>query len=456
VVSVLNNALNEHNRNRVEIEYLWKYYKGEQPIERRTKDVRPEICNKVVENRANEIVTFKSSYLLGEPVQYVSRSGRTEIADEINTLNEYMYVEDKESEDKELSDWFHICGTAYRFTLPNPNYKGRRNVDEAPHNSYCLDPRFAFVVYSHDLGHEPLMGVKYVTDANGTPHYSCYTKDTYYEVSDQKVLKEESHIMGMVPIIEYPLNIARLGAFEIVLPLLDAINTVGSNRIDGVEQFVQALMLFKNVEISSEEYDTFREKGAIKFKDIDPQTKAEITYLISSLNQTETQTLVDHMYDTILTIVGMPNRNGGSSTSDTGTAVIYRDGWSSASARAKDTEMIFKKSEKRFLKLVLNISKALRGGGLKVSDIDIRFTRRNYENILQKAQVLDMLLNNDKVADLLAFEHSGMFADPGVAYEMSKEEYEAKRVQEVVDDDSDNDTGSGGNDPADPKEGIQS
>ena len=62
---------------------------------------------------------------------------------------------------------------------------------------------------------------------------------------------------------------------------------------------------------------------------------------------------------------------------------------------------------------------------LSVGDIDIRFTRRNYENILEKAQVLTMMLENDKVHPQLAFEHSGMFIDPDLAYTMSEEYYES-------------------------------
>ena len=73
VVSILRKALPVHWKNRSEIEYLWHYYKGRQPVLNREKQVRPEICNKIVENRANEIVSFKSGYLMGEPLQYVSR-----------------------------------------------------------------------------------------------------------------------------------------------------------------------------------------------------------------------------------------------------------------------------------------------------------------------------------------------------------------------------------------------
>lgn len=191
------------------------------------------------------------------------------------------------------------------------------------------------------------MGVKYVLLEDGTLVFSCYTHDHFYEITNTWVIRRSVEQFLGLPIIEYPANNARLGAFEIVLPLLDAINNVDSNRLDGVEQFIQALMLFHNVDISSEDFKLLREEGAIKYKDIDPQFKAEIEYLTAELNQSQTQTLVDHMYNTVLTICGMPNRNGGSSTSDTGSAVIMRDGWSAAEARAKDSELMFKKVRKR-------------------------------------------------------------------------------------------------------------
>jgi len=210
---------------------------------------------------------------------------------------------------------------------------------------------------------------------------------------------------------------------------------VDSNRLDGVEQFIQALLLFHNVDISAKDFSDLKKEGALKFKDIDAQLKAEIKYLVEEMNQQQTQTLVDHLYDTVLTICGMPNRNGGSSTSDTGTAVIFRDGWSAAEARAKDSELIFKQSEKEFLKLVLRICRDLSDLDLKLSSIEIRFTRRNYENIVEKANVLTTMLNNNKIAPQLAFQHCGMFVDPEIAFQVSKkyaEEQEAKQISQLT------------------------
>lgn len=456
VVQILRKALPYHWKNRSEISYLWSYYKGRQPILNRVKEVRPEITNKIVENRANEIVSFKSGYLMGEPLQYVSRGNAENIADAINQLNEFVFAEEKPAKDKELADWFHICGTSFRMVLPD---EMAGEDDESPFEIYTLDPRNTFVVYNNGLGSKPILGVKYVVDENGVVHYSCYSDHEYFEIVESKVISYDTHILGEIPIIEYPLNMARIGAFELVIPLLDAINLTDSNRLDGVEQFIQALMLFHNVDISSEDFDELRERGAIKFKDIDPQLKAEINYLVSNLNQGETQTLVDHMYQTVLTICGMPNRNGGSSTSDTGSAVIMRDGWSAAEARAKDSELMFKKSERIFLKVVLNICRTLANMDLKVCNVEIRFTRRNYENILQKAQVLDLMLKNNKIHPRLAFEHCGLFVDSDLAYTLSAEyaeeqeqkaqelfEQQQRMKQEGNDDDSGNNEGNGGAD----------
>ena len=125
-----------------------------------------------------------------------------------------------------------------------------------------------------------------------------------------------------------------------------------------------------------------------------------------------------------------------------------RDGWSDAEARAKNSELMFKKSERRFLKLVLNICRTLVSMDLKVHNIEIRFTRRNYENILQKAQVLDLLLKNNKVHPRLAFEHCGLFVDSDLAYALSAEymEEQEKKAQELMEQQNQM-KGEDGNDP---------
>lgn len=423
VVDMLNKTKPVHALNAEEIDYLYKYYKGEQPILNRVKEIRPEICNKIVENHANEIVSFKVGYLMGEPIQYISH-GKDDVSEEINELNEFCFAEDKLCKDRELADWFSICGTSFRMVVPDK----KNELDESPFEIYTLNPKNTYVVYWSGLGNKPIAGVTFIEREDKNIVYCVYTQHEYFEVINGKIINHLMHEIGDIPIVEYPANEARLGAFEPVLSILDAINTTASNRIDGIEQFIQAILVLKGVDLEDEQFKQLREQYGLKLP-----LEGDAKYLVQELNQTQTQTLVDYMYQQILIICGMPNRNGGSSTSDTGAAVIMRDGWEAAEARAKSTETIFKKSEKQFLKIALNIANTFRDMNLKLSQIEIRFTRRNYENISEKATVLTTMLSNDKIHPKLAFSHCGMFADPEAAYTMSEAYSKEREKQDAKD-----------------------
>ena len=430
IVEILDKVMSTHTKNRGDIQYLWDYYRGKQPILYREKKVRPEICNRIVENRANEIVSFKVGYLCGEPIQYIGRSGSESISKAISELNEMMFSENKATQDKKVVEWQAICGTAYRLVLPDT----RNGEDDAPFEMYTLDPRDTFVVYSNEVGDKPLLAVKYCTTDTNDYIYSVYSANHFWKIKNGAIDESKEHALGIVPIIEYPANTSRLGAFEIVLPLLDEINNIASNRMDGIEQFVQAFMKFINCEITKEEYLEFLELGAIKVKSHEGMN-ADVDMVSSELNQSQTQIAKDDAHSAVIEITGMPNRNGGSSTSDTGQAVVLRDGWTLAESRAKDSELMFKESEQQTLKLILRIIRDTQGlsdelYALRLKDIALQFTRRNYENIQSKAQVLTQMLAQNKIHPRLAFAHCGMFTDPEDAYRVS-EQYSKEQMEKA-------------------------
>ena len=427
LIDVLNEVLPIHNQNSLEIDYLYKYYRGRQPILDRQKQIRPEICNKIVENHAYEIVDFKKGYVFGEPVQYVRRGEGIE-ENKIPLLNNYMFMADKAQKDKELAEWFYICGTAYRMVLPGDN-------EDVPFEIDTLDPRYAFVVYNNGFGKRPLMAGKYVitkTPAGEEKElYSIYTPTTYFEVMDNEIIKNEPHALGYIPIIEYPANMSRLGAFEIVLPLLDALNNTISNRMDGIEQFIQSFMKFVNCDIDEETFLALKELGALKVKS-DSTNPADVDIISQELDQSQTQITKDDIYRTILIICGMPDRHQNArSTSDTGNAVLLRDGWSAAEARARDTELIFKSSEKQFLKVVLRILKDVSGIDIKLSEIDIKFTRNKTDNLLVKTQGLQNMLEAG-IHPQIAITTCGLFSDPEQVYIDSQEYLEKWRTAEAT------------------------
>lgn len=418
VVEVLNKTLDTHRLNRQDINYLYEYYRGNQPILQRVKKHRPEINNKIVENHALEIVDFKKGHVFGEPIQYVRRGESEEISEKITQLNEYMFAEDKAAKDKELAEWFYICGTSYRMVLPDE--LAGVDPDDSPFEIDTLDPRYAFVVYNNGFGKKPLMGVKYIETEENQRIFSVYTRDMYYEIIDDEIIDSEPHVLGDIPIIEYPANNARLGAFEVVLPLLDSLNNIVSNRMDAIEQFVQSFMKFVNCDIDEEQFLALRELGALKIKS-DRDLPADVDIVSKELNQSQVQVTKDDIYQMVLIICGMPDRKGGSrSTGDTGQAVLLRDGWSAAEARAKDTELMFKGSEKRFLKLALRILRDTVNFNLRLSEIDIKFTRNKTDNLLVKTQGLQNQLEAG-IHPQVAIAHSGLYSDPEQVYLDSRE-----------------------------------
>lgn len=422
IVDVLNKALNVHALNSSEIDYLWNYYRGKTPILSKQKEVRPSINHKICVNRANEIVTFKRGYGFGEPIQYIRRGQDEALSDDINRLNDYMGLAGKQAADSRLAEWLYVCGVGVRMALPGPDA-------EEPFRIFTPDPRNNFTVHYTGLGEPVVMGVKCVEKIeSGMKVYSVYTKDTYYEIENGLVTKEEPHVLGCVPIFEYQASQARLGAFEIVLPLLDAINEAESNRLDDMVQFVNSFLA-----LIGGTMDEDTAKKLDEFKMLCLPQGVDAKYISSAMQQTDTQVLVDDLYDAVLTICGMPNRNGGSSTSDNGIAVELRDGWQNAESHMKSVELEFKEAEKNFLRLVLRILKDTPGVemGLTLANIEAKFTRRNYDNIQTKSQVLTTMLNNPRIHPELAFTHSGLFLDPESAYLQSKEWWEAQEQKEA-------------------------
>lgn len=435
VIKVLNKALGVHAANRREIEYLLAYNRGVQPILNRHKEYHAEINNTIVVNIANEIVTFKEAEFAGEPIQYVSRRGNKgvddqnrEIPEKVARVNDMMLSESKQTLDLDLAHKMFICGTAYRLTYHDPEKSGAEDyLDEAPFEIAIPDVENTFVVYRNDAKKKPLMGVTYVykDPPDKTVEYTVYTPNVTYTIESipgstgetgLKITEEVKHNFGQISLIEYPCNPDRIGAFEVVLPLLDAINLTQSNRLDGVEQFIQALMVFDGVDISREDFLELKDLGAIKL----PATPNGVSnsgkklyYLNEQLDQAQTQTLVNSMEQIVLKIVGMPSQ-GDASTGDSSNngAVIMKNGWWHAESRALQTQAMWKKAETDFLKVVLKICADTNVlTGLKISDLEPRFWRQSYEDLLVKTQSFSTLRTAGMPA-IQAFKFSHLSRDP--------------------------------------------
>ena len=434
IVEKLNRAYGIHCLNKEEIEYLSDYARGKQPVLYRTKNRNEDINNKVCENHAKEIIDFKDGYFLPKPATYVAR--HDEAIKKVKELNDFIKASGKNKIDNKVVHDFHKCGVGYIYVEVTDV-----GNDEVPFECYRLDPRNAFVCYSLGYGNKPVMGVSIVEDDNKI-YADVFTKDKKYtlvgtlvnsptddarlDATFHTIESVETNQIGTIPIVEYNYDTEKLGAFEPAIPLLDAINEVQSDRVDGIDQFIQNLIVATNVDFDDGvTAQDIKKSGMVCLKS-SSDCQATIQVISEELDQQQTQELIDSLYKQALNICAMPVvGDAGGSTSDTASAVLYRNGWQNADASARNTEDLFRESNAYFDDVALAILKAKKKFKIKRSDYDLAFCRTESSGIQTKAQALYTLLSAG-LAPELAFEKSGISSDPTNDVEISKEYLEAR------------------------------
>ena len=443
ISKVLADAYEVHLLNANEIKYLQEYERGKQPILDRIKEVRPEINFKAVENHAAEITAFKVGYVFGSPITFVQRAsvdmGSNDGATDdkkLAILNEMMFEEGKAAQDQALGKDISVCGVGYRIVLPKKVKDG-----VSAFSILRLNPNNAFVIKSNDIYKKNIVGVSYITLADDSVRVGAYTDKQYFELegkdfSSLKVINAVPNRVGIQPIVEYKNDDERMGCFERVISLLDALNVATSDRLNGLAQFVQSILWMNNCEIDSEQMEQLKDKLGLLTKS-EPGNPASVQYLTATLDQAQTQTLIDYLYEQILQIAGVPGREQ-STGGNTGQAIMLSNGWQIAETHARSVEQTFTQSEREMLKVVLRIlslTETSEVAELKLSDIDIKFSRNRTDSLLVKTQGLANMLQAG-VHPLIALSHCGLFSDPQGVWNDSKA-YMGKWLYDTEEDDID-------------------
>lgn len=436
MIAELNSALAIHVENMVAMEYLYWYRRGVTPVWAKTKVTRDEINNKINVSIAEEVVNFKDGYFCTQPLFYVSRREGDEIAEKVDELNEYLYRSGKQDADNEMIDWFHTVGKADLFVQANDD-------PEVPFVAYALDPRSTFVARSLKPGAKPVYAVHTVTMGKDKIVLDVWDDRFVYTVAGTykgelatpfpdrvctavQVIDIKPNPLKRIPIIEYYYNSVQMGAFEAVVPLLDAISYLQSDRLDGVDQFINSLLVFYNCELGEDEDGQaispqfIRATGAVFLKTVG-DNRADLKEIVSQLDQSQTQIFIDNLYQQVLAICGMPvtGLDRGYSNAATQGAQLTRDGWYQADSSARNTEDLFVKSNRQFDEIITSILREKNMLDIKPSDFTLQFVRNETVNIQAKAQAFQTLLSAGMHPELAA-KKSGVSNDPVADIKMSE------------------------------------
>lgn len=228
------------------LKHLKNYYEGKHEI---LNDVERE--NKLVCNHAKDISDTASAYFIGNPVSYKSKADITALTNALETAGA-----DEADGDNGLD--LSIYGRAYEYI-----YTSQGETDLAVKN---IRPENTFVVYDDSIEQKELFAVYYYVRKDDTDKTSnvyvatVLTQNYKYVLNIQDIegpqgLIEapEPHFKGEIPVIEYLNNKLAIGDYELQIPLIDAYNTLMSDRVTDKEQFIDAILAIYGTLLSDED-----------------------------------------------------------------------------------------------------------------------------------------------------------------------------------------------------------
>ena len=407
-----------HKRELARLKKMRDYYLGKQDILLRQKpDGSPN--NRVMCNHAKYITDMSTGYFIGNPVTY---SGEN-----MEQIKKWFQESDIDTVDMNIAKDAGIYGRGYELIC--------MSEDAAPvPKSYKISPLNAFKVYDNTVRHKQLFAVYYYPDmdiVNGQVkgfYISVYTHrniQEYYSdtgLYTAQEIKIQENIFGSIPIIEYWNNEEQQGDFEQVISLIDAYNTLMSDRINDKEAFVDAILLLINAVLG----DTPEEESAAKQalqqeKILQLPSDSDARYLLHSFDESGVEVLRKALIEDIHKFSFTPcmtDENFAGNVS--GVAMEYK--LLGLESITKIKERYFKAGILRRIELYSRIQEIK--GGAPVKNPEPVFSRGLPKNLVEAASMVSQLegiVPSEILLSLLPF-----VKDPKEAVRLIKKENDEK------------------------------
>lgn len=357
------------------------YYLGEQGGE-------DTDSNAVTCNHAKDIADTASGYFLGNPISYRAKDGK-----DIEELTQALEYADVDAVDQDNALMLSIAGRSYEYWYADEG--------EAELAVQALDPEYCFIVYDTTIVHKKLFGVYYyykIDDASDSEDPNTYvltvtdkTITNWVLNGDVEVSKEEqSHNIGLIPMLEVRNNKFCVGDFQQQIELIDAYNAMTGDRVKDKEQFIDSILVLYGSIMGDTETETDEAMENLKKRkllELDSDSRAE--YLTRTLDEGGMEVLRNALKEDIYTFSHVPNltdKNFAGNSS--GVAMEYK---------LLGLEMLTKTKERWYRKMLherLHILQAFYGKKNQAIDphnIEITFSRGLPKNVAELAGIVTAL-----------------------------------------------------------------
>lgn len=365
--------INKHRALVPQYQLLSDMYEGKHNILRLAPKEKYKPDNRIVVNYAKYLVDTFNGYFIGTPVRV--RHENTSIGEYLELLDAYN---DQDDNNAELSKICSIFGHGYELVF---------NDETANVGITYIDPREAFVIYDDSIRQKPKYAVRYfINDDNLIEGTYSDDYSIVYFVQDKdgyRVTDIVEHYFGGVPMIEYVENEERLGVFENVITIIDAINKAISEKANDVDYFSDAYLKVLGAVLEDEELHKLRDTRIINIAN-DDINNLVVEFLSKPEADTTQENLLNRLTDMVFQISMVANISDESFGNASGVSLRYK--LQSMDNLAKTKERKFMSGMLRRYRLIANypLSKIGKDDWLKLK---FSFTRNIPANLLEESQI---------------------------------------------------------------------
>lgn len=377
-----------------------EYYKGHHKIENRKRD-NDAPNNKVSCNHAKDIADTASGYFMGNPITY-SNTGEEDIEPLLTAFDD-ANVDDVDA-DNALD--MSIFGVAYEYWYAKEG--------EATPQVKNISPKSTFIIVDDTIEENELAGVYYYKKKNSVDNTYVYVATvstanfTYVlNINDsdsdksQPVTEEPvQHFFGSPQIVEFKNNKFCIGDYEQQIPLIDAYDTLMSDRINDKEQFIDAVLVLygailgDDVEETSEAQKQLRENKLLELP-----TDAKAEYLSRQLDENGAEVLRKAIKEDIYNFSHVPNLNDENFAGNTsGVAMEFK--LLGLEMITKVKERNYKKGLRKRIQLVCNFL-GMKAIQMEAGSIVATFSRALPKNLQELASIVSNLSGSVSAKTLL-------------------------------------------------------
>lgn len=372
--SLIKQCLSELESNSSIKQKYKDYYEGNHSI-LKDYDMQDSRSNrKLIFNFPRKFVDNETGYLLGKPVNFISKSDDRNIVDCIDRNSSHWDKEHNIS----LRKQSEIYGESYELNYINTD------------GEFCatiLTPLECYVLEDGTAERNVLLAIhKFKRRFDDTEYLDVYTDEEilhYKLVEDSEIelVGKHNHIFGRVPVIVCPANSERKSGFEDLISLFDSYNALNSDLVNEIADHRNAYLIIENAKIEEEDLLKMKQMGIIQV----PKGGA-VKWLTKDINDSfvknELENIERKIYD-MMDEVNF-NENWASNTS----SLALRNKLLNLENRVSMRQAFMEKVIKERLKNLFIYIRKKEGKVFDYRDVAVKFTRNLPTDLVGLADVI--------------------------------------------------------------------